>query len=158
MAGKSSQASVEKIAPRTGLERTIAGIWQEVLGTESVGVHNSFFELGGQSILLVQVHSKVQQALGENLSMVELLRYPTISSLAGYLGQKEKQKPSYQGAQERAEKQKQIRQKRMQQKRGRGRPRLGRHDDQIRGSCLKYGCKPYSQLLIQAVIPPYPHI
>ncbi|RLF63700.1 MAG: polyketide synthase, partial [Thermoplasmata archaeon] len=124
MAGQSAQASGEKIAPRTGLERIIAGIWQEVLGIESVGVHNSFFELGGQSILLVQVHSKVQQTLGQDLSMVELLRYPTISSLAGYLGQKEKQKPSYQGAQERAEKQKQIRQKRMQQKRGRGHPRF----------------------------------
>ena len=103
---EASQSTVERIAPKTDLERTIAIIWREVLHIESVGTHDNFFELGGHSILLVQVHSKLRTALNRDLSIVDLLRYPTINTLANYLGQTQKASPSYQQVYDRAKRQK----------------------------------------------------
>ncbi|MCP4104553.1 MAG: AMP-binding protein, partial [Desulfobacteraceae bacterium] len=114
---KSAQASAERITPRTGLERTIGAIWQEVLNVENVGIHQNFFEMGGQSILLIRVQKKLQSAFNRDVSVVELLRYPTISSLAKYMSQEQKQKSSFQEAKERAEKQKSARRKKSRPKR-----------------------------------------
>ena len=47
--------------PRSGLEQAIAGIWQEVLGVERVGVHDNFFDLGGHSLLVPQVQSRLRE-------------------------------------------------------------------------------------------------
>jgi hypothetical protein len=91
--------------PRTSTERVVATIWREVLKLEEVDVHRSFFELGGQSVLLVQVHHRLVQVTGRDLTMVDLLRYPTVSALATFLDSEQKQKPSYEKAAERAQKQ-----------------------------------------------------
>ena len=77
----------ERLLPRSQLEKMIAGIWRDVLKIDTCSIHDSFFELGGQSILLIQVQSKLQQALEREVSVVDLLRYPTISALAAYLQQ-----------------------------------------------------------------------
>ncbi|HSS52101.1 MAG TPA: amino acid adenylation domain-containing protein, partial [Thermoanaerobaculia bacterium] len=50
-------------APRTGLEWSIAEIWREVLGVEQVGVDDNFFDRGGHSLLLICVHSRLQELL-----------------------------------------------------------------------------------------------
>jgi hypothetical protein len=73
------------IAPRSGMERTIASIWQELLKVEKVGVNDNFFGLGGHSLLLVNAHSKVTEALKVKVSMIDMFRYPTISALAEHL-------------------------------------------------------------------------
>ncbi|MFW9261381.1 amino acid adenylation domain-containing protein [Nostoc sp. CALU 546] len=73
--------------PQTEVEQTIADIWQNVLQIESVGIHDNFFELGGHSLLLVQVHSKLREVFKKDLSVIDLFRYPTISSLADYFNQ-----------------------------------------------------------------------
>jgi len=75
------------IAPRSALEKTIAQLWQEVLHVEKVGVHDNFFDLGGHSLLLVSVQSKLREALSRDLPIVEMFKHPTISSLAEYLSQ-----------------------------------------------------------------------
>ncbi|MBW4678264.1 MAG: non-ribosomal peptide synthetase, partial [Desmonostoc geniculatum HA4340-LM1] len=80
--------------PQTEVEQTIADIWQEVLNVENVGIHDNFFELGGHSLLLVQVHSKLREVFKRQLSVLELFRYPTISSLADYFNQVKNQQPS----------------------------------------------------------------
>ncbi|HVR09334.1 MAG TPA: amino acid adenylation domain-containing protein, partial [Thermoanaerobaculia bacterium] len=72
-------------APDTTLERTVAAIWQEVLGLATVGRHDNFFDLGGHSLLLARVHARLQQELGRELPMVELFRYPTVHALARHL-------------------------------------------------------------------------
>jgi acyl transferase domain-containing protein/acyl carrier protein len=60
----------------------------EQVGDQSViGIHDNFFDLGGHSLLMVKVRSKLEQILNSNLSMVDLFKYPTISSLAEYLSQ-----------------------------------------------------------------------
>ncbi|MCC5666143.1 amino acid adenylation domain-containing protein [Nostoc sp. CHAB 5784] len=73
--------------PQTEVEQTIADIWQQVLNVENVGIHDNFFELGGHSLLLVQVHSKLREVFQSDLSILDLFRYPTISSLVDYFNQ-----------------------------------------------------------------------
>ncbi|MBA3444946.1 MAG: non-ribosomal peptide synthetase [Gemmatimonadales bacterium] len=75
----------EFVAPRTGLERTIAAIWCDVLHLERVGVHDTFFDLGGDSLALSRVHGRLQLQLGAELSIVALFEHPTIYALAGQL-------------------------------------------------------------------------
>ncbi|MBV9791548.1 MAG: amino acid adenylation domain-containing protein, partial [Chloroflexi bacterium] len=73
------------IEPRTEIERAVAAVWADVLQVERVGMDDNFFDLGGHSLLLVQLHSKLVQALGREISVIDLFKYPTISALAEYL-------------------------------------------------------------------------
>jgi len=73
------------VAPQTELEQIIAGIWQDVLKLEKVGVHDGFFDLGGHSLLMAQAHGLMRDALSKDISMIDLFKYPTISALAKYL-------------------------------------------------------------------------
>ncbi|HEX7182532.1 MAG TPA: amino acid adenylation domain-containing protein [Thermoanaerobaculia bacterium] len=83
--GQRSKAE-EPVAPRTRLERVIAGIWQEVIGVEAVGTRDNFFDLGGHSLLMARVHARLEEALGREVAMVDLFRYPTVGALAEALG------------------------------------------------------------------------
>jgi aryl carrier-like protein len=69
------------VAPRTPLEEVLAGIWEEVLGIDGVGVEESFFELGGDSILSIQAISRARQR-GLALTPRQLFENPTIAGLA----------------------------------------------------------------------------
>jgi acyl carrier protein len=75
------------VAPSTALEGTIAAIWCEVLGLDEVGIHDNFFELGGHSLLLVRINQRLCEAVGREIPIVELFRFPTIASLAQALDQ-----------------------------------------------------------------------
>ena len=68
-------------APRTGTENAIAQIWSAVLGIDRVGIHDHFFELGGDSILSIQVVARCRQA-GLQLTPRDLFKRPTIAQLA----------------------------------------------------------------------------
>lgn len=74
------------VAPRTRVEQQIARVWQEVLRVATVGAHDNFFDLGGHSLLMVRVHQHLCEKLGEDLSITDLFRYPTVSTLAAFLG------------------------------------------------------------------------
>jgi len=75
------------LAPATEMERRIAEIWQDVLRVDRVGMHDNFFELGGHSLLLVRLHGRLNETFLQQVSIIELFRYPTIASLAAHLGQ-----------------------------------------------------------------------
>jgi amino acid adenylation domain-containing protein len=92
-------------APRSEVERAIATVWREVLHLEKVGIHDNFFDLGGHSLLIVQVHSKLREIFNSNLSVVELFQNPTISALAQYINQKPEIKSSLTPINNRAKKQ-----------------------------------------------------
>jgi hypothetical protein len=79
-------ARADYVPPRTAMEHTIAGIWQELLRVDRVGRHDGFFELGGHSLLVVQAQARLQSALGVELPVVRLFQYPTVSALANFLG------------------------------------------------------------------------
>ncbi len=70
------------VAPRTPLEQALARIWSTVLGVQDIGVHDSFFELGGDSILSIQVMSAARRA-GLSLTPRQMFAGPSIAELAG---------------------------------------------------------------------------
>src|SRR6185503_6663128 len=68
--------------PSSETEHAIAAVWREVLGVSDIGVHDNFFDLGGHSLLVPQVHRRLQQRVDAMLTMVDLFRHPTVSALA----------------------------------------------------------------------------
>ncbi|HSL82306.1 MAG TPA: beta-ketoacyl synthase N-terminal-like domain-containing protein, partial [Thermoanaerobaculia bacterium] len=71
--------------PRNGLEGVVAAVWREVLETDRVGREESFFDLGGHSLLLARVQARLQEELEVPVGMVDLFRHPTVRSLAAHL-------------------------------------------------------------------------
>jgi amino acid adenylation domain-containing protein len=102
----SNNFGVNYVAPDNEVEKKIAHIWQEVLQLEKVGMEDNFFDLGGHSLLVLQVQSKLQKVLNKNVSATDLFKYPNISALANYLIQEQSHKDSFQKINSRVEKQK----------------------------------------------------
>jgi hypothetical protein len=73
------------VAPQSAMEHQLAAIWQELLRVERVGIHDNFFDLGGHSMLIVQMQRLIKERLDLELAVVQLFEYPMISALAGYL-------------------------------------------------------------------------
>ncbi|WP_372404839.1 amino acid adenylation domain-containing protein [Streptomyces luteireticuli] len=73
-------------APGTALERAIASEWQRVLGTEHIGVHDAFFDVGGNSLGLLRLHSALVRTVHPGLRLIDLFRFPDIAGLAAHLG------------------------------------------------------------------------
>jgi amino acid adenylation domain-containing protein len=71
--------------PRTPQEKTLAAIWQEVLGIDRVGLHDNFFELGGHSLLATQVISRIRSALRISLPITTFFAAPTINDLSSVI-------------------------------------------------------------------------
>jgi natural product biosynthesis luciferase-like monooxygenase protein/FkbM family methyltransferase len=84
--GARPELTVEYVAPESESEVAIAEVWREVLKVERVGVHDNFFEVGGTSLLLVQVNNRLREVFNQRISVVEMFRHPTVSSLAKALG------------------------------------------------------------------------
>ncbi|MEO0538403.1 MAG: amino acid adenylation domain-containing protein [Cyanobacteria bacterium P01_A01_bin.123] len=102
------------VAPRNELEQTLASIWQETLQVERVGVNDNFFELGGHSLLIVQIYSKLYGVFEREVSITDLFKYPTISTLAGYLSQEKSEQSSLEKVQVQAEERLSSRRRRSQ--------------------------------------------
>jgi amino acid adenylation domain-containing protein len=73
------------LAPRGEMERAIATVWRAVLRLDDVGVEDNFFDLGGHSLLLVQVQAKLRTTLAREVAIVDMFRYPTVRAMAVYL-------------------------------------------------------------------------
>jgi acyl carrier protein len=72
------------ISPRNEVERKIAHIWQETLHLEKVGIHDNFFSLGGHSVLMAQVHTRLREVFDKDITLLKLFEHPTINALAKY--------------------------------------------------------------------------
>ncbi|MGK7876653.1 MAG: amino acid adenylation domain-containing protein [Xenococcaceae cyanobacterium] len=73
--------SEEYVTPQTPVEQTLATIWQNVLGVEKISINDNFFEVGGDSILSIQVVSRAQQA-GVKITPKQIFQHQTIAQLA----------------------------------------------------------------------------
>ncbi len=80
-----ASASASFVEPESQLEQTISEIWCEVLALPRVGANDNFFDIGGHSLLTIQMHGRLNQTLDRKVSLVDLFRYPTVKSLARYL-------------------------------------------------------------------------
>jgi acyl transferase domain-containing protein/thioesterase domain-containing protein/aryl carrier-like protein len=70
------------IAPKNDLEQKLVNIWQDFLGIQQVGIYDDYFELGGDSLLAVQLISQLRTNLKIELSTKNLIETPTIAGLA----------------------------------------------------------------------------
>jgi amino acid adenylation domain-containing protein len=70
------------VAPRTDTERKLAELWCDVLSVERVGIDDSFFEMGGNSLLVLRLVSKIRERFSVEPSMLQLFGSPTIAGLA----------------------------------------------------------------------------
>jgi amino acid adenylation domain-containing protein len=78
--------AVPYIAPRTPVERRLAAIWAEVLQLDRVGLDDPFYELGGDSLLLVALVERLREEGFAQVSPTELFQYPTVGALARFVG------------------------------------------------------------------------
>ncbi|HZG43595.1 MAG TPA: amino acid adenylation domain-containing protein, partial [Longimicrobium sp.] len=80
-----TERGAEPLPPRDALEARVAEVWGEVLAVDRIGVHDNFFDLGGTSLLLYRVYSRLRE-LRADLRVVDLFRFTTVGELAAYLG------------------------------------------------------------------------
>ncbi len=73
------------VPPRTELENYLADIWRELLRLDQVGIHDRFFELGGNSLQAAQFINRLQYELGENIYIVSVFEAPSIAQYAEFL-------------------------------------------------------------------------
>ncbi|MCP4147327.1 MAG: amino acid adenylation domain-containing protein [bacterium] len=77
--------SAEFVAPNTEMESQIANIWKEVLNIDKIGVNDNFFDIGGNSLAIIQVNIKLKDTFNRDVPALIMFEYPTISSLINYL-------------------------------------------------------------------------
>ena len=113
----------EYVPPKNETEKKLAEIWQDVLCIDKVGIHDEFFALGGDSLLLIQFHTKLKEAFSTDIAVVDLYKYNTIALLTKQLKGEtsEEEQPVFDEINSRANKQKELMKKRRQQMlRGKG--------------------------------------
>jgi aspartate racemase len=94
--------------PATGLEEKITALWGRILGCR-VGLDDNFFDLGGTSLRLIEMHAELTRDLTGELSITELFEYPTVRSLARRLaGMQSRVDPAFARVQDRARRQKEA--------------------------------------------------
>jgi aryl carrier-like protein len=87
-------------APETRLQEQIARVWKETLGVDRVGLHDNFFDIGGHSLAVLQVHARLSALLERSLHPMDLFRHPTIAAMAEFLeGRTQEQAGAEQGRQ-----------------------------------------------------------
>jgi len=74
-------------APVSPVERTLAGIYEKVLGADRVGLDESFFDLGGDSLSAMQVVAAINSATGSRLDVASLFDAPTVGMLSAQLAE-----------------------------------------------------------------------
>ncbi|REK76178.1 non-ribosomal peptide synthetase [Paenibacillus paeoniae] len=93
-----------EIAPDSGVEfaeaasdteQAIAAVWRELLQRDDFGIHHRFFDVGGESLLLVRAHQRLEELYPGSLSVTDLFTYPTIASLAAHLESRNREQASW---------------------------------------------------------------
>jgi acyl carrier protein len=98
--------------PQTEIERVIAEIVADVLQVPAAGTDRNFFDLGANSIHLVQIHRRVRAAIGIDFPLIDVFQHPTIRLLAARAGQGTAEQPQFDDMIERASKSREQRRKR----------------------------------------------
>ncbi len=78
-------ADTVRVPPRTPAEKAVAAIWRDVLRTDEVGVDDNFFNVGGHSLLLAQVATRLSEWLGREVPLLDLFRHTTVAAQAAHV-------------------------------------------------------------------------
>jgi amino acid adenylation domain-containing protein len=73
------------IAPRTATEKTLAAIWSELLGVETVGINDDVFDLGAHSLMAMKALTRIRDAFDVSLALRNLFEHPTVAGFAGII-------------------------------------------------------------------------
>jgi natural product biosynthesis luciferase-like monooxygenase protein len=84
-AARNGRASVDLTLPQTATEQAVASVWYDVLHIDRAGIHESFFDLGGNSLLALRLVSSLQEALGVSMPLHAVASSPTIARMAEWV-------------------------------------------------------------------------
>ena len=76
------------VAPRNDIERMLAGFWEELLGVEGVGVEDSFFDLGGHSLIAVRLFARIKKAFSVDFPISVLFDAPNVARIAALIAER----------------------------------------------------------------------
>jgi len=79
------EISTVYVAPKTDMEKEIAAVWQSLLGIDRVGIHDDFFQLGGDSLNIVQLNTELKKKYKRDIPVAVMFKYQTIQSFTRYL-------------------------------------------------------------------------
>ena len=103
--------SSDYVVPGNPTEETIAGIWQELLGVEKVGIHDNFFELGGHSLLATSLIARLKSVFPAELPVASLFENPTVHSLSEMVRQGHREPLSFDKGKSRGQRRREARSK-----------------------------------------------
>ncbi|MCP5102057.1 MAG: amino acid adenylation domain-containing protein, partial [bacterium] len=83
--GTKLNGGAEYVAPKPGSEMAVAALWKEALKLEKVGIHDNFFDLGGTSVDIIRVNSRLKETLGKEVPIVIMYKYNTIAGFSQFL-------------------------------------------------------------------------
>ncbi len=89
-----AKSSQDYVPPVGDVEQTLASIWKEILKADQIGADDNFFDFGGHSLQVVQVQNRLRELLQVDVPVIKLFQYPTIRSLAKFIGEQSKEEPS----------------------------------------------------------------
>jgi amino acid adenylation domain-containing protein len=72
----------EYVAPRTPIEETLVKMWEDVLGQERIGIHDNFFHIGGNSLLMARITTRIRSELKVEVAMTKFFQKPTVAWVA----------------------------------------------------------------------------
>ncbi len=101
-------SATEVLSAANELEIAIAEVWKQVLRTDRVGLDDNFFDLGGDSLLLVAVHSQLKKRMEREIHVMDLFDHTTVRSLAKHLSTKGGEVKSFEAQEDRAAKQRAV--------------------------------------------------
>jgi acyl carrier protein len=79
----------EYVPPKNKIVKIIADVWKETLHLDKISIHDNFFDLGGDSLVIMKVMGNVGAVLKREIAVVRMYQYPTIHSLSAYLSENE---------------------------------------------------------------------
>ncbi len=82
------ELETDYVAPETDIQRTLAGFWQDLLGVDQVGIRDSFFDLGGHSLIAVRLFAMVKKAWAIEFPISVLFEAPTIETCAAMIAER----------------------------------------------------------------------
>ncbi len=94
--------------PTNAIDKTVLDLWRRVLRVERVGLDDNFFDIGGDSLLLVAVHSNLQKLLNIEIPVTDLFEYTTVRTLGKHLREDTTAEPSFSGVRQQAQKQREA--------------------------------------------------
>jgi natural product biosynthesis luciferase-like monooxygenase protein len=116
--GAQREKATRYVAPRGGVERAVAAVFEDLLGASGVGIDDNFFDIGANSLMMVKASVRLREALGRKVSLVQLFQFPSVRSLSAALGAEGPANAGAKQAPERAQVRKDAMQRRRELRQG----------------------------------------